>query len=141
MVALGRPLDGIILHSDLDSVYTSYDWLRQVLLGDGLRVSYPERGAKANPWIESLWDRMKTEAGSQIVEAQALLELDAVIDGRFRYYNRRRRHSGIGYVPPSEYLVNVLSLPELIAGRNCIEGKRSKAVSHQPSRETLMADR
>ena len=43
---------------------------------DGLRVSYPERGAKGNPWIESLWGRMKTEAGSQIVEAQALPEPD-----------------------------------------------------------------
>ena len=55
---------------------------------------------------------MKTEAGSQIVEAQTLPELVAVIDGRFRYYNRRRHHSGIGYVPLSEYLANVLSLPE-----------------------------
>ena len=80
---------------------------------DGLQVSYSERGAKGNPWIESLWGRMKTEAGSQIVEAQTLPKLVAVIDERFRYYNRRRRHSGIGYVPPLEYLANMLSLPEL----------------------------
>ena len=117
MAGLGQPLEGTILHSDLDSVRAGYDWLRQVLLGNGLRVSYSERGAKDNPWIESnaetLQGRMKTEIGSRIVEAPLFPELEAVIDERFRYYNRRRRHSGIGYVPPSEYLANMLSLPEL----------------------------
>jgi putative transposase len=113
MAALGRPLEGTTLHSDLDSVYTSYDWLKRVLLGDGLYVSYSERGAKDNPWIESLWGRMKTEAGSRIVEAQTLPELEGVIDGRFRYYNRKRRHSQIGNQPPVTYLANLMDQPEL----------------------------
>jgi transposase InsO family protein len=113
MAGLGQPLEGSVLHSDLDSVYTSYDWLRQALLDDGLRVSYSERGAKDNPWIESLWGRMKTEEGSRIVETQTLPELGAVIDDRFRYYNRRRRHSQIGNQPPVTYLANVLDQPEL----------------------------
>jgi len=113
MAGIGQPLEGTILHSDLDSVYTSYDWLQALLLEDGVRVSYSERGAKDNPWIEALWGRMKTEAGSRIIEAPLFPELEAVIDERFRYYNRRRRHSGIGYVPPSKYLANVLSLLEL----------------------------
>jgi hypothetical protein len=43
MAALGQPLEGSVLHSDLDSVYTSYDWLRRVLLDDGLCVNYSER--------------------------------------------------------------------------------------------------
>jgi transposase InsO family protein len=76
-------------------------------------VSYSERGAKDNPWIESLWGRMKTEIGSRIIEAQTLPELDDVIDGRFRYYNRRRRHSQIGNRPPMNHLANVLGQPEL----------------------------
>jgi transposase InsO family protein len=118
MGALDHSLEGTILHSDLDSVYTSYDWLRQVLLDDGLRVSYSERGAKDNPWIESqrrnfCEGRMKTEEGSRIVEAQTLPELEGVIDGRFRYYNRRRRHSQIGNRPPVAYLANMLDQPEL----------------------------
>lgn len=113
MATLGQPLEGSVLHSDLDSVYTSYDWLRQVLLDDGLRVSYSERGAKDNPWIESLWGRMKTETGSRIVEAQTLPELDTVIDERFHYYNRRRRHSQIGNQPPVTYLANLLGHPEI----------------------------
>jgi len=56
---------------------------------------------------------MKTEAGSRIVEAQTLPELDTVIDERFRYYNRRRRHSQIDYVPPVTYLANLMDQPEL----------------------------
>jgi transposase InsO family protein len=113
MTALGQPLEGTILHSDLDSVYTSYDWLRQVLIDEGLRVSYSERGAKDNPWIESLWGRMKTEEGSRIVEAQTLPDLEDVIDERFHYYNRRRRHTQIGNQPPMNYLANLLQHPEL----------------------------
>jgi len=114
MTGLGQSLDGRVLHSDLDSVYTSFDWLRQVLLDDGLRVSYSERGAKDNPWIESLWGRMKTEIGSRITEAQTLPELEAVIDERFRYYNHRRRHSQIGNQPPVPYLADLLGHPESI---------------------------
>ena len=48
-------LQGAILHSDQDSVYTSYRWLWQVLLKDSMRLSFSERGARGNPWIESLW--------------------------------------------------------------------------------------
>ena len=107
-----EPLEGTILHSNLDSVYTSYDWL-QALLGDGLRVSYSERGAKGNPWIEALWGRMKTEIGSRIVEARSFPELEAVIDERFRYYNRRRRHSKIENQLPLTHLANLLGQPEL----------------------------
>ena len=118
MTQLGCTLHGTILHSDQDSVYTSYDWLRQVLLEDGLRVSYSERGAKGNPWIESLWGRMKTEIGSRIAEAASLPALRAVVDERFRYYNRRRRHSQIRNQPPSAYLANVLNEPELTYARS-----------------------
>jgi len=31
------------------TVYTSYRWLRQLLIEDGVVVSYCERGAKDNP--------------------------------------------------------------------------------------------
>jgi transposase InsO family protein len=85
-----------ILHSDLDSINTSHDWLRRVLLNNGLRVSCSERRAKDNPWIKSIWGRTKTEVGLRIVEAHTLSDLEGVIDERFRYYNHWRRHSKIG---------------------------------------------
>jgi len=112
MSDLGVSMDGRIIHHDQDSVYTSYRWLRAILLEDGMRVSYSENGAKGNPWIESLWGRTKTEIGSRIAEAQSLPALREVLDGRFQYYNQERRHSSIGYVPPREHLNNALSTSE-----------------------------
>jgi Integrase core domain. len=46
LTSLGEGLDGKIIHHDLDSVYTSYRWLRATLLGDEMRVSYSENGVE-----------------------------------------------------------------------------------------------
>ena len=100
----GVDVSGLIVHSDLDSVYTSYDWCRQLLVEDEVRLSYSERGAKDNPWIESLWGRLKTEIRSKITEASTLTELKEVIATRFDYYNHRRRHSSLDNRPPVEAL-------------------------------------
>jgi transposase InsO family protein len=113
MASLGEGLDEKIIHHDLDSVYTSYRWLEAILLGDEMRVSYSENGAKGNPWIESLWGRMKDEIGSRITEASSLPALRSVFDERFRYYNQERRHSSIGYIPPREHLGQTLDTLEL----------------------------
>ncbi|WP_103028979.1 IS3 family transposase [Salinibacter altiplanensis] len=113
MAALNLNMAGRTIHHDQDSVYTSYRWLRAILLKDGMRVSYSENGAKGNPWIESLWGRTKTEVGSQIAEASSLPALREVFDRRFKYYNRERRHSSIGYVPPREHLGQTLDILEL----------------------------
>ena len=112
MASLNEGLDGKIIHHDLDSVYTSYRWLRATLLDDELRVSYSENGAKGNPWIESLWGRTKAEIGSRITEASSLPALQTVFDERFRYYNQERRHSSIGYIPPREHLGQTLDTLE-----------------------------
>jgi transposase InsO family protein len=108
MESLGEDLGEKIIHHDLDSVYTSYRWLRATLLEDRLRVSYSENRAKGNPWIESLWGRTKSEVGSRITEAPSLPALRSVFDERFRYYNQERRHSSIGYIPPREHLGQTL---------------------------------
>jgi len=68
----GTNLQGTILHSGQDSVYTSYRWFQWVLLEAVMRVSFSERGARGNPWIESLWGQMKTEIGSCIHQARSL---------------------------------------------------------------------
>ncbi|WP_423825210.1 integrase core domain-containing protein [Salinibacter ruber] len=41
---------------------------------------------------------------SRIAEASTLPDLRTVFERRFRYYNRKRKHSSIGYVPPREHL-------------------------------------
>ena len=64
-----------------------YAWLRQVLLGEGMGVSYSERGTRGNPGIESLWGRPGTELGSRIDQAPSLPALREVISDHLRYYN------------------------------------------------------
>ncbi len=103
---LGRHTDGLVVHSDQDSVYRSHDYLEQLLIKEDVRISYSERGCKDNPWIESFWGRMKTEIGSQIVEAETMSELRSIIAKRITYYNTRRRHSMIGNQVPLDYLLN-----------------------------------
>jgi putative transposase len=68
--SLGQRLRGVVIHHDKDSVYTSYRWLEETLLKNRVRVSYAQRGARDNPWIESFWGRFETENGELIFEAE-----------------------------------------------------------------------
>ena len=80
----------------------------------GVEISFSENGARGNPWIESLWGRMKVESESLIHQAQTLEQLQQTIDERFEYYNRWRRHSSIGYKRPQEYAKGKLKTGENI---------------------------
>ena len=92
----------------------SYTWLQQLMIEDGVKISFSEDGARGNPWIESLWGRMKVETESLIHQADTLEQLERVVDERFEYYNRRRRHSSIGYRRPEEYAKEKLKSGENI---------------------------
>lgn len=109
LTELGHTLEGRIIHHDRDSVYTSYAWLRRVLIDEGARVSYAERGARDNPWIESCWGRFKVENGALLLEAETLEEVTRLIDAQFVYYNQERRHSALGYQRPQEVLLSMLT--------------------------------
>ena len=104
-----QALTGVVSHHDRDSVYTSHDWLRQVLSVDGGRLSYAQRGARDNSWIESFWGRFKTENASVLWEAETLDEVVAIVDSQMVYYNRERRHSALHYQPPEGFLGRLLS--------------------------------
>ena len=101
---LDVPCRGMIMHHDRDAVFTGYGWTAQLLLEDGLRLSYALRGAKDNPEMEAFHGRFKTEAHSLFLAAQTLADLIAVVDMRMQYYNIQRRHSSIGYVPPLTFI-------------------------------------
>lgn len=103
---LGHPsLSEVIVHHDKDSVYTSYRWLERLLLQEGGRVSYAQRGARDNPWIESFWGRFETENGELILEAETLEEVRKIVKEQLEYYNRKRRHSGLDYRRPYEVVL------------------------------------
>lgn len=50
---LGFPLKSLILHQHQDPVYTSYAWVRQLIIKDKTRLSFAEAGARENPVMES----------------------------------------------------------------------------------------
>jgi putative transposase len=100
----GRDMAGIVVHSDQDPVFTSYDWLRALAVDSGVRISFSERGAWENPWIESFWSRFKTENRDLFLDAKDLMDLEGLIDGQMLYYNDSRRHSSVGNRPPLAYL-------------------------------------
>ena len=72
-------------------------------------MSYAQRVARDNSWIESFWGRFKTENASVFWEAETLDEVIAIVDSQVVYYNRERRHSALLYQPPEEFLGRLLS--------------------------------
>jgi len=115
LAAWGRTLQGLIVHHDQDSVYTSYRWLRQLLIEDGVVVSYCERGAKDNPWMESFWAHFKGENASLFLDASTFEELEWGIGRQMNYYNLERRHSRLDYRSPVDYLISEGFVPEPLA--------------------------
>ena len=91
---------GMIMHHDQDSVYTGHVWTGQLLLKDKVRLSYALDGAKDNTEMESFNSRFKQEGNSLFLDAGDIEELNVVVSRQMEYYNTRRRHSSLGYVPP-----------------------------------------
>lgn len=79
-----------------------------VLIDTGARLSYSERGAKDNPWIESFWSRFKGENGSLIADAETIPQLRDMTGSQIHYYNHDRRHSSIDYTTPRKFLMEFL---------------------------------
>jgi transposase InsO family protein len=104
---LAIPYKGMIVHQDQGSAFISYAWTGQLLLKDGIQLSYTLQGFKDNPEMESFISHFKGEGRSLFFDAQSLAELVTVIDRRMVYYNTDQRHSSIGYVPPLTYIERV----------------------------------
>jgi transposase InsO family protein len=104
---LGRfdvSISGVIVHHDRDSVYTSDDWVRRLLIEDQARLSYALRGARDNAEMESFNGRFKGENSDLFLEAETLEQLVALVAARLQHYNRKRRHSSIGNMAPMAYV-------------------------------------
>ena len=92
-----------IVHSDRGSQYVSNIY-RELLERHGLRPSMSGKGnCYDNAQAESFFARFKTElVEGGVFESveQACSETFSYIEG---YYNRIRRHSGLGYLSPSDF--------------------------------------
>jgi transposase InsO family protein len=103
--AVDRPLAGVVVHQDQDAVFTSYDWLEALLIDADVVVSYSENGAKGNPLDRVLLGPI--QGGERLPDrgtAETIPELRDVLGDQMVYYNRERRHSGIDYRSPIEFL-------------------------------------
>ena len=96
-----RPPTGLLHHSDRGSQYVDEEYL------DALRAAGIERSMSRagncydNAAMESFWSTLKTDTGldTAIPASRRHAEL-AVFDYIETFYNPRRRHSSIGFIPP-----------------------------------------
>jgi putative transposase len=102
-LARRRPLRGVLHHSDRGAQYASADY-RLMLEKHGMECSMSRKGdCWDNAVAESFFATLKRELidGTKWrtrAEAQA-----AIFEYIEVWYNRGRRHSSLGYVPPLEY--------------------------------------
>ena len=111
-----QPATGLIHHSDQGSQYTS-DEYRSLLRRHGLVASMSRRGnCHDNAPTESFFASLKSDVvqGRRFeTHAEARSVLFTYIE---TFYNRRRRHSSLGYLTPDEHEQRHRSqLPELLA--------------------------
>jgi transposase InsO family protein len=98
-----QPEPGLLLHSDRGVQYRGNDYQR-LLTDAGIR---PSMSRKGNCWdnavIESFFSRLKVE----LIYPEAYRTVEAQRAGLFEYieifYNRRRRHSALGYLSPDQF--------------------------------------
>jgi putative transposase len=95
------PGEGLLHHSDQGSTYASDDY-RRALDRYGITCSMSRRGdCYDNAAMESWFSTMKSELGERFTDAaEAKHELFDYIEV---FYNRKRRHSTLGYVSPADF--------------------------------------
>lgn len=106
----GIPLNGLVHHSDQGVQYASTEYT-DALRGQGVLVSMSRRG---NPYDNAFAESfMKTFKVEEVYLSEYESFNDALEDiQRFIevVYNRKRLHSGIGYLPPAEFEQQVLKV-------------------------------
>jgi len=93
----------LIHHSDRGSEYASSRYQQQ-LLEHRIYVSMSKKGdCYDNAVIESFWATVKEECcGNKIFSSRKEAKI-AIFEYIEIYYNRKRRHSSLGYLSPVEY--------------------------------------
>lgn len=102
-IKLENPAPGLIYHSDRGSQYCSNDY-QALLKSNGI---IPSMSRKGNPYdnavAENFFSNMKYEC-TNFYDFKTRAEAKQVIFEYIEvYYNRQRRHSGCGWLPPKKY--------------------------------------
>lgn len=96
-----RPAPGLIHHSDRGSQYCAHDY-RKLVKQFGMQASMSRKGnCYDNAPMESFWGSLKNELvhhQQYATRADARAAIQEYIES---FYNRQRRHSRLGYIPPA----------------------------------------
>jgi transposase InsO family protein len=103
MATSNRPAKGVMYHSDRGVQYASTDY-REALVAAGMTCSMSRSGdCWDNAMVESFFSTLKTELVGGEVFASREIARSVVFEWIETFYNRRRRHSALGYMAPEEY--------------------------------------
>ena len=102
-LARRQPAAGLIHHCDRGSEYTSQSY-RDLLLEHQIQVRMSRKGdCSDTAVVEIFWGTMKEEGIEERVFSTHKEAKEALFEDIEIFYNRKRRHSFLGYVRPTEY--------------------------------------
>lgn len=97
-----RPGVGVLHHSDRGSQYAANDY-QQLLDAHKMTVSMSRKGdCYDNALIESFWSTLKAECATGIYNSRSEAR-QSIFEYIEVWYNRRRRHSALGYSSPETF--------------------------------------
>jgi putative transposase len=131
----------LVHHSDNGSQYVSFDY-GQALDDHGVLQSTGSVGdAYDNALAESWVDSLKTELiADRVWRTIAQLELGVV--EYIGWFNHRRLHSSLGFMPPAEYELHwQLSQLETLSARTAINAVERRTAARWSSRSTVQIPR
>ncbi|MDA0932305.1 MAG: IS3 family transposase [Planctomycetota bacterium] len=106
-----HPAPGALHHSDRGSQYAS-EAFQRVLRQRGLACSMSRRGnCYDNAVVESFFGTLKTELVHRQRWPTRRSARSAIHDYIEIFYNRRRRHSHLGYLSPAEFEARLIAAP------------------------------
>ena len=103
MAIENRQGEGVVIHSDHGTQYTSWAFTRRAL-DSGLVPSMGSIGdCYDNGQMESFWARMQVELLNRKRRNTRLELANAIFEYLEIFHNRQRRHSSLGMLSPIEY--------------------------------------
>jgi putative transposase len=98
-----QPGVGLVHHSDQGSEYASKSY-QETLHQHHIQISMSRKGdCYDNALIESFWGTLKEEGtGNEVYQTRKEAKI-AIFEYIEVFYNRKRKHSSLGYLSPFDY--------------------------------------
>ena len=99
-----HPTEGLIVHSDRGSQYTSADFQAELAEDHALSSMSGKGDCYDNAPMESFWATLKAECALEVYDNHAQARAD-IFHYVFSFYNRTRLHSALDYRSPEQFEV------------------------------------